>query len=265
MTQKYEKTIFICAVEKYSDIIKANKGCKRIYCGNEFCQYKFVHDVRFYKEIAKIKPISFVLPAIITPQYFGKMEKIIDELNSIQKDFELVINSFGMLEWYRQKKRKFPAVMGRMICHFTLLFKLPYRNGNSSEKDSLAQKKIIQVLDKNKVDFFKKNYDVNRFEISSLPHTHAYILPKYTKISLYYPYAVVTMTRNCVFRPEPEINTADKFCSRECGDLCLEVDHPASAEPFIMINNGYLIDCNIKSNKDIFSPEIDRFVRQIVK
>jgi len=261
MKTKYEKAIFVSDPLHFADIIRENKDCHRIYCGNEFCQFKFIHDAGKYQEIAKQRPVSLVLPAVITPQYFGKIEKIIDKIMLIGKNPELVINSFGLCEWYSRKKRKYPAVMGRMISHFTLAYKEKFRQKNVSTEYIVGKNYIVQILDQNKVDFFVKKYNIVRFEISVLPNIRGYVVPKNVNVSLYYPYAVMTVTRNCVFRPNPEQNTADKFCARECGSTVLELDHPASVQPFLMVNNGYVMDCNIK---EILTDKIDRYVNQIL-
>lgn len=249
MQPKYESAVYIYNAGGYKNtLFKSGNDYERVYCGSESCAQKLIFDKAAFKEIAGIKPISFVLPSIITRSHFHKVERLICALGKINKDFELVINDFGMLQWYSLKKRKFPAVMGRVLCQYHLA-------------NAYGQKDKTKYLDKNKCAYFIKRYNVNRFEISCLPAKFKYVLPEKVNVSMYFPYAMVTISRNCVFRQDGK--AVDKSCANECNGQTLKLGHLAVAEPLVMNSNIYFLDCNIQKAGDVSIPGINRFVQQI--
>lgn len=251
MPHKYQLALAVGNTSKFQDILSSKDGenYARIYCGSEFCQHKLIHDAGRYQKIAEIMPVSFILPAIITKPHIYSISRTIKRLAEIQKDFELVINNFGILEWDLIRKRKFPIVMGRLFCQYLLL-------------GTRVAKNVIKYLDKGKCDYLIKRYNVSRFEISSLPSGFRYILPKAVNISMFFPYIPVTMTRSCVFRPRQD--RADERCLRQCGDAPVKLGHPAVQGSFIMIDSGYLLESTATNKVNVtIMPGVNRFVRQI--
>jgi hypothetical protein len=250
MPFRYEAAVYISNVSRYKEILGRINYSERVYCGSEFCEYKFIHDKKAYEEIAALNSLSLVLPAIITNRYFKEIEKIILRIASIQKDLELVVNDFGSLQWYSEKIRKFPVIVGRALCHFNFLADV---RGRINHK----------ILDLEKCKYVAREFNASRFEISSLPGSCRYILPKGINISLYYPYTLVTMSRNCIFRPVDN-DAFNTICHRECGNFHLNLTHPVTPDHFVMIDNGYMLDCEISGIKDVVTPFINRYVCQML-
>ena len=247
MPKSPQTALYISNPGRYKEFIAGIKNFDRIYSGSEFCENKIVHDTKIFEKLAELNSFSLVLPAVITRDYFKKIEKLILSIASIQKNFELVVNDFGMLEWYSQKARKFPLVIGRILCQFNFL-------------TEIKNKGDCKILDIEKCRFSSKEFKVSRYEISCLPQPHRYILPKGLNISLYYPYTFITMTRNCSFRPSEA--SLDTVCHHECGNNQLELTHPSTEDQLLMINNGYMLDCKPGDLKSVLAPHINRYVWQ---
>ena len=219
------------------------KGIDRVYIGNDCCQNKI--NVKNIKELISFynnkTKITLLLP-FFTDTYFYKLEEILCyiEENVKSKHFEIVFNDWGTFYYLRKYYPKISLVMGRLL---TKQKKDPRINiilNNLQEKFKIIttknkDKKIVftkkvpaslnDIFSRSSIetdklfDFLHKN-NVSRIEIDNIKTDIKLEKNKNIKVSLYYPYVLLTLTRYC----GALYNKKDNVCNKNCKNTILNLN-----------------------------------------
>ena len=216
---------------------KKLKNIDRVYIGNDFCQEKInVNEIKkLFQYYDNKVNITLLLP-FFTDTFFYKLEKILlfIEGKTDIKNFEIVFNDWGTFYYLRKKYPAFKLVMGRLL---TKQKKDPRVNvilNNLQEKFRILKSKenkqkifftkkvpnsLSDIFSRNSVetkeffDFLIKN-NVNRIEIDNIKQCIKTEKNKKIKVSLYYPYSLLTLTRYC----GALYNKTKRVCNKICNN-----------------------------------------------
>ena len=247
----------------------------RFYIGNDYCENNLqikrtIKLINFYKE----KNITLLLP-FLTDCGLEKLKQILNLLKTYKlKDFEIVFNDWGTFYYLRKYYPDIKLVLGRLLTkqrkdprieiilknkqeHFKLL------KNNLGITNIVKTKKVpISLIElfsrtamesKESIDFLIKN-NVLRIEIDNLTWDMIIKLPTKIKVSLYYPYILLNVTRYC-----GAINGKyDKVCNK----ICLKKPKNISENIFMKGNALYYRNNIIPHKKDLKSNNIDRIIYQ---
>lgn len=215
-----EKVILI---NRYKNINEINQKFHRIYFGNEFCE-KLYPNINEFLKISKYceednKKISILTPHTSSKELpkIIKSLKIIDNLN---KNYEIIINDFGILNIIKKLSLNANLVWGR-------LFQNHIKLGNNN--------------------LFLKEYKINRTEYDRIED-----IDKKNKIdkTLYYPYVFITKTRYCVFSNlYSNENKGLIECRKECLKNLLKLNNENLIKPTILRGNSQFIKKNYTNIK----------------
>ena len=249
------------------------KDIDRVYIGNDYCQNKI--NIKNIKELIsfynnKVK-ITLLLP-FFTDTYFYKLEEILCFIkgNVKLKHFEIVFNDWGTFYYLRKYYPKFSLVMGRLLTKQkkdpriniilnNLQDKFKILKSKNNENKIIFTKKVPGSLndifsrssiETNKLfDFLHKN-NVSRIEIDNIETNIKLEKNKNIKVSLYYPYVLLTLTRYC----GAFYNEKNKVCNRNCKHINLNDNF------YIKANALYYKNENLPKKYLLKSNNIDRII-----
>ncbi|MDD3053654.1 MAG: hypothetical protein PHG84_04555 [Endomicrobiaceae bacterium] len=247
----------------------------RIYIGNDYCEnnldYSKINQlIDFYNNKVKI---SLLLP-FLTDKSFDRVSNILKTLENINSKYsEIIFNDWGTFYYLRTYYPKLNLVMGRLL---TKQKKDP--RADIILKNKQDKVKVIKSNDCNKIihtkkvpgtlvdifarhsvesdeifDFLLKN-NVSRIEIDNLVWNMVSLLPKDIKVSLYFPYILLTVTRYCGGMN----GKYSKVCNFDCRNKATLLEDGF----YINGNAVYYKNDILPSNKVFKSNNIDRIVYQ---
>ena len=238
------------------------KNIDRVYIGNDFCQEKFnIDEIKklliFYDD--KIK-ITLLLP-FFTDTFFYKLEKLLlfikDNINI--KYFEIVFNDWGTFYYLRKNYPFFNLVMGRLLTkqkkdpRVNVIFnnlqdKFRILKSKENEKKIIFTKKVpkslVNIFSRTSIEtkeffsFLIKN-NVKRIEIDNIQSDIIIEKNNKIKVSLYYPYSLLTLTRYC----GALYSKTDKVCNKTCNNVPIN------------LKNGFYIKANALYYKNDVLPD----------
>jgi hypothetical protein len=226
-----QKALF---VSKPESIKYWNKDYRRVYFGNEFCQY-LMPSREDLEKIIDFTSHNAVAISLVTPAVNDDGLRSIDSLAKRLAEYaprsELVVNDWGVLELCR--KYNLTGVLGRLLTKqkrdprlkslFTRLSDEANRRFRESAvnpafEDFLKSSGIARV----ELDYLLQGVD-DSFEESEEMH-----------FSLYMPYGYITTTRYCIFSRSPgNGNVCDKACQAHSFSL----HHRSFEDPVILKGN----------------------------
>lgn len=255
--------------------LKQLKDIDRIYIGNDCCQNKI--NVKNIKELISFysnkTKITLLLP-FFTDTCFYKLEEILCFIkeNIKSKYFEIVFNDWGTFYYLRKYYPKISLVMGRLLTKQkkdpriniilnNLQEKFKIIKSKNNENKIIFTKKVPASLndifsrssiETNKLfDFLYKN-NVSRIEIDNIKTDIKLERNKNIKVSLYYPYVLLTLTRYC----GALYNKKDNVCNKNCKNTILNLN-----DNFYIKANALYYKNEIFPKKDILrANNIDRIV-----
>ena len=166
----------------------------RIYYGVELCE-KRIPSPRLLKEMLHIcdssgKPLTLMTP-LVTDRGIEQLEPLLQMLAEHDEKAEVVVNEYGALMFIREKFPSLQVVMGRVLM----------RQKKDPRVAAIRDEKIRgyfsgSILDNPYFCKFIREQGVERVEVDNLPHAD----PPQTdfSMSIYYPFVLITTSRNCV-------------------------------------------------------------------
>ena len=204
----------------------------------------------------------------------NKLERILNLLKSYKlKNFEIVFNDWGTFYYLRKYYPNVKLILGRLL---TKQRKDPRINIILQNKQdrfkvfkSFSESKIVYTkkspktllklfsgnyIETNEIlDFLIKN-NTSRIEVDNLVWDMIFNLPKNIKVSMYYPYILLNVTRYC-----GAINGKyEKICNKDC----LRKSKNISENIFLKGNSLYYRNNIMPKKKILKSNNIDRIVYQ---
>lgn len=206
INKSVEKVILI---NPNTDLNKINKF-DRVYIGSEFCQNLLPSHSEFKKILTKIdgKDISFITPPV-NEAGLQKIDATVKYLVKYIKNFEVVINDFGVLSLIHTKYPFIEPVMGRIISKHIISL-----GTNYFIKDTETIKKL------------NKDYNISRIEIDNRGKNTTIEIPKninFLKVSIYYPFLFISTTKKCIF-PHLLSQKNEKIENYHCNKECLSIN-----------------------------------------
>ncbi len=245
---------------------------ERIYVGNDFCQLSLNE-----KEIIKLidhykgkKQITLLLP-FLTNLGIEKLSDILKQSGIADNNtFEIVFNDWGTFYYLRKNYPKVKLVLGRLL---TNQKKDPRILNVLKNKDTVVtdilNKQIVYLpeLPQSLIDLYHRHSvetpelikfltdnNVYRIELDNVVWKIVSELPKTIKVSLYYPYLLLSVTRYCGLLHDKY----EKICNKDC------------VNDIQKLSNGFYLKGNalyhkndvLPSKEDLESNNIDRIVYQ---
>lgn len=228
--------------------IKQPTNFDSIYVGNEFCQFllpTIEQLVRLEKKIPNTK-VTFVTP-YLTEDKLDKISILLNYLNNNNHFNEIAVNDFGVLNLIKDKYTNLTPIIGRVLVH-----------------NFFSLKKGLRVMNIDTINFFIKNYHVDRFETdfyskNILSKKEQSQLIKPIKISFYYPFRYLTTTRRCILANSLNKNQQNEEIIK-CNRPCIQKNNKLTFKYSVIKNKIYLngntefIKCNhprLKTDKMI--------------
>lgn len=251
-------------------------GFERIYIGNDYCEKnlksnEIIKLIEFYKN----KKITLLLP-FLTDIGLKKVILILKTLDKYKlKSFEIVFNDWGTFYYLRKNYPKMKLVLGRLLTkqrkdprmdiilknkqeHFKVFKNAVSSNIVQTKKvpTSLLDLFSINMVETDEmIDFLLKN-NVSRIEIDNLIWSMSSNLSKKIKVSLYFPYVLLTLTRYC----GAINNKYEKICNNDCIKQKKQI-----SDKFFIKGNALYYKNDVLPNKNIINlNNIDRLVYQII-
>ncbi|MBN1586132.1 MAG: hypothetical protein JW937_01735 [Candidatus Omnitrophica bacterium] len=238
--------------------IASSESWDRIYYGNEFCHYLMpsVEELQdLVLEAGKIcRPLTLLTPPV-GEDFLDRAESLLSFLSESLPDAEVVYNDWGVLRLCRQYGLK--PVQGRLLNKQRRDPRiLPYFD----ELPSGAQQRMRQMgLSKQAVSFLE-GLGVSRVELDVLDQG---VEDEFTgtgiAVSLYWPYAVVTNTRDCVFNRG---GLGARSCAQECRGGGYKLAHSSVPGGLLLKGNTQFYKSSRSIPEVLSYPFVTRFVFQ---
>jgi len=250
-------------------------GIDRIYIGNDYCE----NDLDFSNTAALTAfyggktAISLLFP-FLTDKSFGKIHAILKKLKKVSGSKpEIIFNDWGLFYFIRKHYPEMNLVMGRLLTKQKKDPRADVILQNKQDKIKIIKSdtgdKIIRSKDipKQLVDIFSRhsvesdiffdfllNNNVSRIEIDNLQWNMLSSASKKLKVSLYFPYLLLSVTRYCGAMN----GEYSKVCNRSCEKKPVEFNKGF----YIKGNAVYYKNDSMPDNKILKSNNIDRIVYQ---
>ena len=258
----------IVSVDELSDF-------DRLYIGNDYCENNLnVNNIKNLIKVYQSKKITLLLP-FLTDCGIEKISNILSFFRNFNlKNFEIVFNDWGTFCFLKKYYPKIDLVLGRLLTKQRKDPRIEIILKNKQEHIKLLKnhlgivnvvktKKVpVSLMDlfsrsavesKEMMDFLIKN-NVLRIEIDNLTWDMLFKLPKKIKVSLYYPYLLLNVTRYC--------GAINGKYERVCNKDCLKKPKNISENIFMKGNSLYYKNNIIPHKKNLKSNNIDRIVYQ---
>lgn len=246
---------------------------ERLYIGNDYCEKNWdantiIKLINFYKS----KKITLLLP-FFTDTGLKKLAIILKYLKENRlKNLEIVFNDWGTFYYLRKYYPKINLILGRLLTkqrkdprmdiilknkqeHFKIFkntdYFFVYTKPVPSSLFELFSKNIIETPEI--IKFLLEN-NVSRIEIDNLVWNMQSNLSKNIKVSMYYPYMILNVTRYC-----GAINNKYEIV---CNKDCLKKSKNISENVFIKGNAMYYKNVVMPSKKILKINNIDRIIYQ---
>lgn len=224
-----EKVLIINKYKKIEDLYDID----RIYIGNDFCEYALneTMTISLFKYYGDEIKTTLLLP-FLTDFGLNKLKRILKTLSLMKlKNFEIVFNDWGTFYYLTEKYPTIKLVLGRLLTKqkkdpridkilkneqesFKLL-KIDNKTNIVHTKkvpNTLSELFNINLLQSKELICFLTSNNVYRIELDNLIWKNETALTKKIKVSLYYPYILLTLTRYC-----GAINSEfNSICNKNC-------------------------------------------------
>lgn len=265
-------------IEKFDKKV-LDKSISRIYFGDAFCQNLIPNKkvlLETYKKVIDIgKEFSFNTP-FLNDDNINKELSNIECLYNYNKNFEIIVNDYGLLYEIRTKFPDIKLNLGRLLTKQKTDPNIIKKNKNTKTKDDI-EKLLNKTLSKNRNIYkhFKSSMindklyqkyllenNVNRLEIEYLIWDMNLSFNKKFKVTIYYPYAHITTTRNCGIS-----NMSYTKCNKTCNDIKLEIKNHSHFFNYFLIRNTVYYNIEKFLTKDSIKKynNIDRIVFNNIK
>ena len=245
---------------------------ERIYIGNDYCQLnlnekEIINLIVYYKDK---KQITLLLP-FLTNLGLEKLSNILKQSCVVDNDaFEIVFNDWGTFFYLRKNYPKVKLVLGRLLTNQKKDPRISnvLKNKNNVVTDVL-NKQIVYLpeLPQSLIDLYYRHSietpelikfltsnNVYRIELDNVVWKIVSELPKTIKVSLYYPYLLLSVTRYCGLLHDKYESVCNKDCVNDIQKL----------------SNGFYLKGNaiyhkndvLPSKEDLENNNIDRIVYQ---
>ena len=247
------------------DLKHYDKKFKRIYFGNEFCQRlipgpdELAHVLDFLSKNSL--DLTFVTP-FVTNEGLRILEPLFSKIAREKPGSEVVFNDWGILRVINEKWGDLVPVMGRLLNKM----KRGPRLINLLDVQPEAAVKYFQScsIDTQHYRRFLTSHRVRRVELDNLLQGIApNLVDSEISISLYIPYAYVTVTRLCLAISCETHGKEDIVgifpCKKECQKYTFHLVNPVMPVPLIRKGNTIFFK-NDKIPEDLGKKNIDRII-----
>lgn len=247
----------------------------RLYIGNDYCENNLnVKKIKGLLDVYQNRKITLLLPFLTD---YG-IKKLSDMLTSFKilklKNFEVVFNDWGTFFFLKRHYPKINLVLGRLLTKQRKDPRIEIILKNKQEhfkvlKNSLGIKNIVQTkkVPGSLIDLFSRNAieskeiinflienNILRIEIDNLTWDMIAKLPSKIKVSLYYPYILLNVTRYC--------GAINGKYENVCNKDCLKKEKNISNNIFMKGNALYYKNSVMPTKNTLKSNNIDRIVYQ---
>jgi len=254
-----EQAIFITKTEnlKYWD-----EKYTILYFGIEFCEtlIPIKDDLKEIIEFCDEKNINFTfVTPYVTDLGLNKLKPLLNDLNELNKEIEVVVNDFGVLDLINNKYTNLKPVLGRLLSKqkkgpriLNIKDKLPKEAWEHFQSSNVDIDVMQNFLVENKV---------KRVELDNLIQGVKVELRK-VKGSLYYPYVNVTTTRLCLTngcdkRLKPKLGIHP--CEKECQEYTFKLTNKDMPVTILLKGNSQFFR-NDKLPENLEEMGIDRLI-----
>ena len=204
----------------------------RIYLGNEYCEWRLPSPSDVASVQAFGTPVTLLAP-VATRVGLRKVQAMLDAAMAGGSACEVVANDFGVLEMLRGRPGV-TVVAGRLLTRNFVEF----ADGT------------LTFTARASFDFLEDRYAVTRYELSNF---HRRLVPGIApdlaarmRLSLYYPYQHVAITRQCLFRfrDVPAGRRVDQVgCDQSCRGRQFRFDYPGKVREPIFVKGNAMFVC----------------------
>ncbi len=208
-------------------------GFQRLYFGAEFCPWAFPSLTEIEQAVEYVRELggAFTLAIpVLAESLVPRLRSVLRHIHPLLRGGdEILINDFGAIQLVNEVTPDVPIVLGRVLSgqkrgpqildlHLGVDALTYFRQGRWYATEAVS---------------FLSELGISRVELDNLLQGIA-PLPAGLKGSLHYPYAMVTSSRNCPFRP------AGAECDAGCGET-FTLTTSASRLPLIQGGNTQFI------------------------
>lgn len=198
-----EKVILLNKIPQ--DIGRITKTYARIYYGSEFCDFltPTLSEIRRLKQIKKMHrlPFSLVTP-YVNERNLKQWLELLDHLNNRYPGTEVIANDWGIIHAIKNKFRRLPIVLGRLLTKQKKGFF--YMNGSGRPVKAPAMNKREReflnssILQNRFICDFLADMKIRRLGLDNIPAPSRCFISEDFKIDLYYPYIYLTTSNYCL-------------------------------------------------------------------
>jgi len=231
-------------------------GWQRLYAGAEFCPWSFppLSALRRFLQLARSHnlPLTLATPVIYEPFLPRLRQTLHDLLPELQPGDEVLISDLGALSLLDERPRGVEVIVGRVLSGQKRGPRILDLELNPAEQAYFRQGRWYQ----REAATFLVEQGIRRVELDNLLQGIA-PLPDPLIGSLHLPYAMVTSSRNCPFRPPGRVGP----CPGGCGEP-FRLSTPQTSIPLYQAGNTQFLE-NPQLPDDLVSLHIDRVVQHM--
>jgi len=210
-----------------------------LYIGSEFCQRRLPAKADMESLLSEYNGKIVLVTPHITDAGAGRVEELLEILAGSQREYEVVINDWGILNMLIVKNVKARRILGRIQVS-RYLNKFHYEiPGAGSVNGGFTDfpPEFIQ---------FAKFHGISAFEFNipgHMLHTAETLRAEGISSHIYYPFAYLNMSRFCKWPSEYKafMKSPDDGCSSECFSKIAVVHNAYMKEEMYAYENAYLM------------------------
>ncbi len=229
---------------------------QRLYYGAEFCPWHFppLTALRRFLQTARHAglPATVVTPVVYEPFLPRLREALTALLPELHSGDEILVSDLGALRLVRDMSSSVELVLGRVLSGQKRGPRILDLELNPAEHDYFRQGRWYQQ----EAVAYLAEHGVRRIELDNLLQGIA-PLPSPLTGTLHLPYAMVTSSRNCPFRPPGRTGA----CPGGCGEP-FRLTTPQTRIPLYQAGNTQFIE-NPQPPDDLTALRIDRVVQHL--
>ncbi len=239
-------------LKEYFDKVPFSKNINGIYFGSETCE-NLLPKVSELQEVYEYCRANHINLALMTPPIINNMEVLEPLLDFVaQKDIELIINDYGVLELSKEKALVNSIILGRLLLkrQKNPLMKLyePSLDDGSFHSTELSIEEFGE---------FMKGFGISRASVDGNYDFEGETLEEKSFYKDYYfPYTYLSMMSRC--------NLCDDMCRRQCQNMDIHYNSYNKNKSIIQRANGiYFISYNFSLSKDFVKKRRNRLVFEL--
>lgn len=254
-----ERAVFLADPRSLGEV---DRSFDRLYFGNETCPWRLPtrRELRLAYDAARGLDMAFTLVTpLLDDAALGRALALLEELDGLGPG-EVIVNDVGLLEEISRRGWEGEVGLGRLLTR--------QRRGAGWKRPLPGEEGAADYLRRSSLESEKMvawmgtRYGVRRFEIDDLPQgVRVGDLPGDVRLSLYRPFAILTVTRLCPWNFDGRRWRSGEGCGAPCREGRLVLNPGEGGAPILMGGCAQFLKVEEGGEADSLSA-VDRLVIQ---